>query len=141
MKRLAFLLLAACADPQPVVTFALDVPDPALDADLDRAIMGWARIGLVRDDANPDIAAVRVERVPDDSIQAEGVTFQLERRIAIRESLERSDRFFVILAHEVGHAVLATGRHTTCGIMASDDTFPCAEDAALACERVGVGCL
>jgi hypothetical protein len=147
VKFIALVLLAltACAsDPGPVVTYALDVPDVSLEADLDHALGGWATIGLVRvhpeDGDVPDIAAVRIERVPvADLPDADGRTWREWRLIQIRDSLV-GNRLLIVIAHEVGHAMLDTGRHTQCGIMSGSDTLPCNEDIALACERVGLGC-
>lgn len=141
MIRIALIAIvfAACTETGPVVTYALDIPDPELSAEADRALVGWETIGLVRDDASPDIAAIRVQRVPDDSMDVDARTWREFRLIEIRESVAGL-RLYVAIAHEIGHGVLDTGRHTNCGIMGSSDWFPCDEDIALACERVGVGC-
>ena len=45
------------------VTFELRVADPTLEADLDKALVGWASIGLVRVESGGQIPAVSVERV------------------------------------------------------------------------------
>ena len=127
-------VLSACTE-SPSVTYHLDVPDVALSREADRALVGWARIGLERAplDVPADIAAVRMEF--GDGLPADGVTNRVERRILIRRGLPEF-RLLVIIAHEVGHAVLDTGRHTSCGIMGGSDFFPCDEDVALACERI-----
>lgn len=121
------------------VTFELRVADPSLEADLDKALVGWASIGLVRVKSGGQIAAVLVERVEKIENNAAGVTNRLLRRISVRADLS-GFKLWVTLAHEVGHAVLDTSTHTSCGIMAGQDLIPCAEDKALACRRVGLGC-
>lgn len=121
------------------VTFELIMSDPALEADLDKALAGWASIGLVRVKTGGQISAVLVERVAQTPKNADGVTNRLERRIQIRADLTGFG-LWVTLAHEVGHAVLDTSTHTSCGIMGGRDLIPCAEDKALACRRVGLGC-
>jgi hypothetical protein len=142
------LLLACCHLPERSlpsgqqtgrVTFELIVPDPTLEADLDKALVGWASIGLVRVKTGGQISAVLVERVAQTPKNAGGVTNRLERRIQIRADLTGFG-LWVALAHEVGHAVLDTSTHTACGIMSGQDFMPCAEDKALACRRVGLGC-
>lgn len=126
--RALLLALAACTSPG--ATFELHA-DPTLEVDLDRALVGWESIGIVRvlRDESPPIV---VTRVPDDSIPADGVANRGARTIAVRESLT-GFRLWVVLAHEVGHVTIDTPEHTGCGIMAGHDISPCAEDIALAC--------
>lgn len=121
------------------VTFELIVPDPTLEPELDKALVGWASIGLVRVKSGAQIGAVLVERVAQTPKNADGVTNRLERRIQVRADLSGYG-LQVTLAHEVGHAVLDTGTHTTCGIMSGQGIMPCDEDKVLACRRVGLGC-
>ena len=121
------------------VTFELIVADPSLEAELDKALVGWASIGLVRVKSGGQIAAVFVERVAKIENNAAGVTNRMTRRIQVRADLS-GFKLWVTLAHEVGHAVLDTSTHTSCGIMAGQDLIPCVEDKALACRRVGLGC-
>lgn len=121
------------------VTFELLVADPTLEIDLDRALVGWASIGLVRVQTGGQISAVLVERAAKIERDAAGVTDRNLRRIRIRADLT-GFKLWVTLAHEVGHAVLDTSVHTACGIMAGHDLIPCVEDKALACRRVGLGC-
>jgi len=146
---LIFVLMLACGPlperPLPSgrqtnrVTFELRVDDPTLEADLDKALVGWASIGLVRVKSGGQIAAILVERVATIENNAAGVTNRLERRISVRADL-RGFNLWVTLAHEVGHGVLDTSTHTSCGIMGGKDLIPCAEDKALACRRVRLGC-
>jgi len=121
------------------VTFELYVVDPALEADLDKALVGWASIGLVRVKSGGQIPIVTVERVDKIEHNATGVTNRRLRRIQVRADLT-GFVLWVTLAHEVGHGVLDTSTHTPCGIMGGRDFMPCAEDKALACRRVGLGC-
>lgn len=143
-----FALLLACHVPERSlpsgkqtgqVTFELIVPDPTLEPELDKALVGWASIGLVRVKSGGQIGAVLVERVATTPKNAFGVTNRLERRIQIRADITGMS-LWITLAHEVGHGVLDTSTHTSCGIMSGTSIMPCAEDKALACRRVGLGC-
>lgn len=54
------------------------------------------------------------------------------------DSRVRGFELLVVAAHEVGHVVLDTSEHTTCGVMGGQDVVLCGEDRALACRAAGL---
>ena len=130
MKALLLLLTSCKIVETPEVTYSLNA-SADLEPDLDRALGGWATLGIFRDDSAPN--PIYVERVPDGAIPADGTANRANRLVRVKNSL-KGIRLLVVLAHEVGHVVLDTANHTFgCGIMGGSDTFPCDEDIVLAC--------
>src|SRR5690606_9887810 len=112
--RLLLAMLVGCGVEPPGVlfTYMVATDDPTLDAELDRASVTWEPIGVyrVREPDTPDLYAATVEWVPADSIPVDGRFQPWDSRILIRDSLEvGSFRIALVLAHEVGHAIMRSG--------------------------------
>ena len=127
----AALALAACSAPMgAALTYTLSDPE------LVSYSAGWGDLGIV---ATPDgEIVITVERVPDlvvDGVRTQGASFRDTDTILIDSALS-GFRLAVAVAHEVGHIVLDTPRHTHCGIMGGEDTQLCDEDRALACQQI-----
>lgn len=137
---LAMLLVACAADPapEPALTFELRTIDPA-DSDADaysRAARAWRDVGAFEVEGAELV--LWIDRYPHlrEEVGSNGVRqgnhLTIDARVTGRELL-------VVAAHEVGHAILDTSRHTSgCGVMGGSDVLLCEEDYIIACEEAGL---
>jgi hypothetical protein len=158
MKLIVLLLvLGACgvaAPPAPVVYVRQLEPDPTPRGSYLNAFAGWAPLGFEFTFDDPGMPECPTWRAGDDpdcevvvylfrvpNLVGEGGTGALTdpntRAISIDTTLE-GWRLAVAAAHEMGHVVLRTGRHTQGGIMGGDDDRMWDVDYNLACEAIGV---
>lgn len=139
---ITLIAIAACANPDVEVrrTFALAGPHGTELPDHARG-EGWLEAGLAEVDADHADVVVLVEFV-DGLIAQTGTAGSADRGTnqvfldgSFRDtsgSVPFTFQLGALAAHEIGHVVLDTPTHTTCGIMANADVLPCAEDLELA---------
>lgn len=144
------LLLVGCT------TEAPDAPNVALVADPVPAPTAWESLGYTFDPAAdlpecdlhwrantepPCQITIGVVRVPmlRERAGTNARTFRDQRRIEIDSRLE-GYALELAVAHEVGHILLDTPEHTQTGIMSGSSLVLSADDRALACRTVGLGC-
>lgn len=132
--------LTACAAHDPSETYRIAV-DPG-DSDIERYREGastWAEIGILEDPASNVV--IWFQRDPHLITRTgHGAMVDRSTRVVTIDSSLVGFNLLVASAHEVGHVVLDTPRHTTCGVMGGYDVVLCDQDLALACEIIGLGC-
>lgn len=158
---IAVIMLAACADrpAAPVVWIRDPGGDPTLHAEYLNAAAGWAPLGFDFTFDDPGLPAcadtthrawragdptdceivVWLFRVPN-LVASDGTRALYDpagHAINIDDSLTGWE-LDKATAHEMGHAVLATGTHTNGGIMGGADDRMWDVDRALACTAIGV---
>lgn len=139
MKIYMLPLLVACATEAPVLTFSIETqPTKADDATTLRS-RAWEPLGIVQVDAGADVRVLAsfADEIIEDGVSVDGMARRRERTIVIRRDLPPF-RFAVIVAHELGHVVLDTAQHGSCGIMGGSDVVPCEDDYRIACEDAGL---
>lgn len=144
------LLVGCVASSEP------DAPNVVLVADPVPPPLGWEALGFTFDPAAdlpecdlhwradsepPCQITIGVVRVPmlRERAGTNARTFRDQRRIEIDSRLDGVALDFAV-AHEVGHVLLDTSEHTQGGIMGGSSLTVTAQDRALACRTVGLGC-
>lgn len=156
LLSIAIASFTACAEPaaETVLEYVL-VPVPLgveTAEQYDPALRAWDEIGIRRvplpdgattvdDLRGAGIVPVVLHRVPGlvRDLEVYGLADRATGDILIDADLDPF-RLAVTVAHEVGHVVLDTGEHTSCGIMGGRDVLACDEDLELACRTAGAGC-
>lgn len=145
------VLLVGCVasdeiEPAPAVVLVEDPADPPLgwealgftfgDAGLTECSLVWYRDGET--DCQITIGIVRVPMLRERT-GTNARTFRILRLVEIDSRLD-GYALEIAVAHEVGHILLDTPKHTTTGIMSGESVEVSDQDRRLACESIGLGC-
>ena len=136
------LVLASCeADRNPSATYEIRPVDPS-DPDVARYLEGartWSDLGVEEQAGSPTVIWFVRDPHLVEHTGHRAMTDRAARLVTIDARVAGFD-LLVASAHEVGHVVLDTGEHTSCGVMGGYDVALCDEDVALACRAAGLGC-
>jgi len=106
-----------------------------LRADPPMETRSWADIGIVQVDHDGDVVIGAFLSPEPRRLGVNGLADRDSNTILIADHLV-GFQLAVVIAHEVGHVVLDTGEHTSCGVMGSIDVVLCAADRELAERRL-----